>query len=81
MKHGQGEFRWQTGGYYKGKYHYDIKQGFGVMTWADGSVYKGCWHNAIQSGLGLMTFANGVRKAGIFKDNVLVELISDISCI
>lgn len=51
------------------------------MTWADGSVYKGCWQNAIQSGLGLMTFANGVRKAGIFKDNVLVELISDISCI
>ena len=51
------------------------------MPWADGSIYKGCWQNAIQSGLGLMTFANGVKKAGIFKDNVLIELISDIRCI
>ena len=23
MKHGQGEFRWASGGYYKGKYEYD----------------------------------------------------------
>lgn len=47
------------------------------MTWADGSVYKGTWDNGIQDGLGVMTFANGIKKAGTFKENVLMELITD----
>ena len=47
------------------------------MTWADGSIYKGSWQNGIQNGLGLMIFANGTKKAGIFKENVLVELLAD----
>ena len=47
------------------------------MIWADGSVYKGIWLNGIQEGLGLMVFAKGVTKAGIFRENVLVELITD----
>jgi hypothetical protein len=48
MKHGEGEFRWQTGGYYKGKYENDVKSGYGMMTWADGSIYKGTWYGGIQ---------------------------------
>ena len=77
MKHGLGEFRWQTGGFYRGRYVHDLKEGFGEMTWGDGSVYKGNWVNGIQEGLGIMIFANGVKKAGIFKENVLIELITD----
>lgn len=47
MKHGQGEFRWQTGGLFRGRYHYDLKHGFGEMIWGDGSVYQGNWVNGI----------------------------------
>jgi MORN repeat len=47
------------------------------MTWADGSSYFGIWKDGIQNGLGIMIFASGVKKAGIFKDNVLSELLLD----
>lgn len=47
------------------------------MNWADGSQYKGYWEKGVQNGLGMMIFANGVKKAGTFKDNVLVELLPD----
>ena len=77
MKHGIGEFRWASGGYYKGNYEYDVKKGYGEMYWADGSIYRGHWDRGIQNGLGIMIFANGVRKAGIFKENVLIELLMD----
>lgn len=46
------------------------------MTWGDGSVYKGTWENGIQNGLGIMVFANGLKKAGTFRDNVLMELLT-----
>ena len=45
------------------------------MYWADGSIYRGSWERGIQNGLGIMIFSNGTRKAGMFKDNVLVELL------
>ena len=76
MKHGQGEFRWASGGYYKGKYSDDVKVGYGEMYWADGSIYRGQWDRGIQNGLGVMIFSNGTRKAGIFSENVLVELLT-----
>ena len=76
MKHGFGEFRWASGGYYKGNYDFDVKKGYGEMYWADGSIYRGQWENGIQNGLGIMIFSNGTRKAGIFRDNVLIELLS-----
>ena len=79
MKHGMGEFRWASGGHYKGQYQHDIKCGFGEMHWADGSMYRGQWQRGIQNGLGIMTFANGTRKAGIFKENVLIQLITEES--
>ena len=47
------------------------------MTWADKSTYIGLWKDGIQNGLGIMMFASGVKKAGIFKDNVLTELLLD----
>jgi len=47
------------------------------MTWADQSTYTGLWKNGIQNGLGIMIFASGIKKAGIFKDNVLTELLLD----
>ena len=77
MKHGQGEFRWASGGYYKGMYELDAKRGYGEMYWADGSIYRGSWDGGIQNGLGIMIFSNGTRKAGFFQDNVLVELLTD----
>ena len=77
MKHGMGEFRWASGGYYKGTYEYDVKKGYGEMYWADGSIYRGHWDRGIQNGLGIMIFANGTRKAGIFRENVLIELLMD----
>ena len=76
-KHGLGEFKWASGGYYRGNYANDVKTGYGEMYWSDGSIYRGTWHKGIQNGLGIMIFSNGVRKAGIFKDNVLVELLVD----
>jgi len=45
------------------------------MYWADGSIYRGTWQKGVQNGLGIMIFANGTRKAGIFKKNVLIELL------
>ncbi len=75
MKHGYGEFKWETGGVFKGNYAQDVKCGYGEMTWGDGSQYKGTWLNGIQNGLGIMSFSNGLKKAGIFKDNVLVEML------
>ena len=77
MKHGQGEFRWASGGYYKGHYDVDVKKGYGEMYWADGSIYRGQWNNGIQDGLGIMIFQNGTRKAGIFKENVLIDLLTE----
>ena len=48
------------------------------MYWADGSIYRGQWDRGIQNGLGIMIFSNGTRKAGIFRENVLVELLIDL---
>ena len=81
MKHGTGEFRWASGGYYKGNYTYDKKQGYGEMYWADGSIYRGAWVDGIQNGLGIMIFANGTRKAGMFQKNVLVELLTEVETV
>ena len=81
MKHGNGEFRWASGGHYIGKYNEDIKQGYGEMFWVDGSIYRGIWDKGIQNGIGIMIFANGTRKAGIFKDNVLVELLNTLETV
>ena len=81
MKHGQGEFRWSTGGLYTGAYKDDLKCGYGEMSWADGCTYKGTWEYGIQNGLGLMSFADGLKKAGMFKDNVLVQLLTNKSMI
>ena len=81
MKHGFGEFRWASGGYYKGNYKFDIKQGYGEMYWGDGSIYRGQWDAGVQNGLGIMIFANGTRKAGFFKDNVLIELLVDMETV
>jgi len=47
------------------------------MTWADGSRYIGLWKEGIQNGIGIMIFASGIKKAGIFKNNVLSELLLD----
>ena len=47
------------------------------MTWADGSRYIGVWKEGIQNGIGIMIFASGIKKAGIFKNNVLSELLLD----
>lgn len=47
------------------------------MEWGDGAIYKGFWVNGVQNGLGLMKFANGLSKAGVFKDNVLMDLLYD----
>jgi len=47
------------------------------MTWADGSRYFGMWQDGIQNGIGIMIFASGIKKAGIFKNNVLSELLLD----
>lgn len=46
------------------------------MTWGDGSIYKGNWENGVQNGLGVMVFSSGLKKAGTFKDNVLMELLT-----
>ena len=81
MKHGHGEFRWATGGHYIGEYREDIKCGYGEMYWADGSIYRGTWERGIQNGLGIMIFSNGTRKAGVFKENVLVELLIENSTV
>ena len=55
-----------------------MKKGYGEMYWADGSIYRGFWDRGIQNGLGIMIFANGTRKAGIFRENVLIELLMNI---
>lgn len=47
------------------------------MTWADGSIYMGLWADGVQNGIGIMKFANGVKKAGIFKDNVLFDMLTE----
>ena len=47
MKHGHGEFRWASGGYYKGIYENDVKKDYGEMYWADGSIYRGQWNGGI----------------------------------
>ena len=47
------------------------------MYWADGSIYRGTWEEGVQNGLGIMIFSNGTRKAGVFKNNCLVELLMD----
>ena len=47
MKNGFGEFRWATGGHYKGFYVNDQKSDYGEMTWTDGSHYKGLWDSGV----------------------------------
>ena len=41
MKHGQGEFRWASGGYYKGHYEMGIVTGHGKLICDTGEVYVG----------------------------------------
>lgn len=47
MKHGEGEFKWGSGGHYKGSYFKDVKEGYGEMKWTDGSCYKGTWKKGV----------------------------------
>ena len=47
------------------------------MTWDDGSVYKGLWAKGVQNGIGMMVFNNNLKKAGIFHDNIMVEMITN----
>lgn len=53
----------------------DVKQGYGEMHWADGSVYKGFWNDGVQNGLGIIKTVDGKSKAGVFQDNVLIEMM------
>lgn len=43
MKHGQGQFKWESGNMYKGSYYQDQRHGYGELFWVDGTVYKGEW--------------------------------------
>ena len=43
------------------------------MYWADGSIYRGQWDQGMQNGLGIIILENGTSKAGIFRQNTLVE--------
>jgi hypothetical protein len=45
------------------------------MHWADGSVYKGFWNDGVQNGLGIIKTVDGKAKAGVFQDNVLIEMM------
>ena len=46
------------------------------MRWADNSTYKGTWQDGVQNGLGIMELNDGLKKAGTFKDNVLIEMLT-----
>lgn len=41
LKHGHGEYQWQSGNRYKGGYKEDKRHGYGEMFWVDGSSYRG----------------------------------------
>lgn len=43
LKHGYGEFFWESGDVYKGAYENDKRHGYGELTWTDGTIYKGEW--------------------------------------
>ena len=47
MKHGQGQFNWESGNYYVGGYYMDKRHGYGEMFWKDGSYYKGDWEMGV----------------------------------
>ncbi len=69
MKHGHGQFKWESGNYYIGEYKNDKRHGYGEMHWIDGSIYKGDWKKGIQHGRGIMTFPDGRIKDGFFENN------------
>ena len=43
LKHGYGEFYWESGDVYKGAYENDKRHGYGELSWTDGTIYKGEW--------------------------------------
>lgn len=47
------------------------------MYWGDSSYYKGEWRKSIQHGEGVLFIPGQGTKKGIFKDNVLVEIIEE----
>ena len=47
------------------------------MYWQDGSYYKGSWMKGIQHGEGIIFLPGQGLKKGLFKDNVLVELVEE----
>jgi hypothetical protein len=47
------------------------------MYWGDGSYYKGEWVKGIQHGEGLLFVPGQGLKKGLFKDNVMVEILEE----
>jgi hypothetical protein len=54
-----------------------LKEGYGEMHWADGSIYRGTWDRGVQNGIGIIIFAGGERKAGLFQDNKLIDMLTE----
>ena len=69
MKHGSGQFTWESGNHFKGQYDLDVRNGYGEMFWSDGSTYKGDWVNGMQQGKGRLELPDGRVKEGVFRKN------------
>ena len=76
-KCGYGIFSWASGNVYKGNYEDDLRNGYGQMYWGDGSYYKGEWVKGIQHGQGTIFLPGQGVKKGIFKDNILTEVLEE----
>ena len=74
--HGEGEFSWDDGRFYKGSYVDDKKEGFEVFTWPDGRKYEGGWKNGLQHGQASYTTSKGETKNGEWRNGKRV-LVGD----
>lgn len=72
VMHGEGNYVWQDGRSYKGRYEYNKKHGFGTYTYSDGSQYRGNWVHGMQHGEGCIIDAESdEERRGIWQNGKL----------
>mmetsp|Transcript_18682 Transcript_18682/g.24658 ORF Transcript_18682/g.24658 Transcript_18682/m.24658 type:complete len:540 (-) Transcript_18682:350-1969(-) len=68
-KHGQGEFRYESGASYSGSWNENKRHGQGTMNDVDGACYVGAWKDDVREGQGRYAYADGSVYEGEFSND------------
>jgi len=66
--HGEGQYFWADGSFYKGRWVSDSRSGQGIERLSDGSQYEGDFAGNARNGLGSMLYLDGSKYEGTWQN-------------